>query len=64
MEHKTPKIETFQQTYNILLYMEENPKKTPQKILKERGNIIKTRDDYNLILVDSEGKVQNSEDCN
>ena len=64
LEHKTPKIETFQQTYNILLYMEENPKKTPQKILKERGNIIKTRDDYNLILVDSEGKVQNSEDCN
>lgn len=44
--------------------MEENPKKTPQEILKERGNIIKTRDDYNLILVDSEGKVQNSEDCN
>ena len=43
--------------------MEEKNQKTPQKILEEGGNIIKTRDDYNLILVDSEGKVQNSEDC-
>lgn len=43
--------------------MEENKKKTPQKILEEGGNIIKTRDDYNLIFVDSEGKVQNPEDC-
>ena len=43
--------------------MEENKKKTPQEILEEGGNIIKTRDDYNLIFVDSEGKVQNPEDC-
>jgi hypothetical protein len=43
--------------------MEENKKKTPQEILKEGGNIIKTRDDYDLIFVDSKGKVQNSEDC-
>ena len=43
--------------------MEENKKKTPQEILNEGGNIIKTRDDYDLIFVDSKGKVQNSEDC-
>ena len=43
--------------------MKENKKKTPQEILKEDGNIIKTRDDYDLIFVDSKGKVQNTEDC-
>lgn len=43
--------------------MEEKTKKTLQKLLEKGGNIIKTRDDYDLIFVDSEGKVQNSEDC-
>lgn len=43
--------------------MEENKKKTLQEFLEKGGNIIKTRDDHNLIFVDSEGKVQNSEDC-
>ena len=36
---------------------------TAQEILKAGGNVIKTRDDRKLILVDQEGKVRNPEDC-
>lgn len=34
-----------------------------QKLLKDGGNVIKTRDDRELILVDKDGKIQNGEDC-
>ncbi len=34
-----------------------------QKALKDGGNIIKTRDDRVLILVDKDGKILNGEDC-
>ena len=34
-----------------------------QKLLKDEGNVIKTRDDRELILVDKAGKILNSEDC-
>lgn len=34
------------------------------EILKDGGNVIKTRDDRELILVDKNGKVQNEGDCN
>ncbi len=34
------------------------------KVLSEKGNVIKTRDDRELILVDKDGKVANPDDCN
>ena len=34
------------------------------KVLSEKGNVIKTRDDCELILVDKDGKVANPDDCN
>lgn len=34
------------------------------KVLSEKGNVIKTRDDRELILVDKDGKVTNPGDCN
>lgn len=34
------------------------------KVLTAKGNIIKTRDDRELILVDKDGKVTNPDDCN
>ena len=36
---------------------------TAQQILNAGGNIIKTRDDRELIYVNSEGEVQNVDDC-
>lgn len=36
----------------------------PQEVLGQRGNVIKTRDDRDLILFDSNGKVLNADDCN
>ena len=35
-----------------------------QEALEAGGNVIKTRDDRELILIDKDGKVQNEEDCN
>ena len=34
-----------------------------QEALEAGGNVIKTRDDRELILIDKDGKVQNEEDC-
>lgn len=34
------------------------------KVLSDKGNVIKTRDDRELILVDKDGKVTNPDDCN
>lgn len=34
-----------------------------EQVLKAKGNIIKTRDDRELILVDKEGNVSNKDDC-
>jgi len=34
------------------------------KVLSEKGNVVKTRDDRELILVDKDGKVTNPDDCN
>jgi len=42
---------------------EEKQTKTPQEVVASGGNVIKTRDDYNLILIDSGGKVLNTEEC-
>ena len=36
----------------------------PQEVLRQGGNVIKTRDDRDLILFDSNGKVLNADDCN
>ena len=36
----------------------------PQEVLRQGGNVIKTRDDRDLILFDSNGKVLNANDCN
>ena len=33
-------------------------------ILSDKGNVIKTRDDRELIMVDKDGKVTNPDDCN
>lgn len=33
------------------------------KILKDSGNVIKTRDDRDLILIDKDGIIQNPDDC-
>lgn len=38
--------------------------KDANKVLSEKGNVIKTRDDRELILVDKDGKVTNPDDCN
>ncbi len=35
-----------------------------QEILKSGGNVIKTREDRALILVNKDGKIQNEDDCN
>lgn len=34
-----------------------------QKILNSGGNVIKTREDRALVLVDKDGKIQNADDC-
>ena len=34
-----------------------------QKVLRDGGNVIKTRDDHELILVTKDGNIQNSNDC-
>ena len=36
----------------------------PQEVLRQGGNVIKTRDDRDLILFDSNCKVLNADDCN
>lgn len=36
---------------------------TAQKLLKDNGNIIKTRDDRELLFIDENGKVQNADAC-
>ena len=36
----------------------------PQEVLRQGGNVIKTRDDRDLILFDSNDKVLNADDCN
>lgn len=36
----------------------------PQEVLRQGGNVIKTRDDRDLILFESNGKVLNADDCN
>ena len=36
----------------------------PQDVLEQGGNVIKTRDDRDLIFFDSSGKVLNADDCN
>ena len=43
--------------------MEEQQAKTPQEVIKNKGNVIKTRDDRELILIDLKGKVVNPEKC-
>lgn len=43
--------------------MEEQQAKTPQEVIKNKGNVIKTRDDRELILIDFNGKVVNPEKC-
>lgn len=35
-----------------------------KKLLADSGNVIKTRDDRGLVLVDKDGKIVNEEDCN
>ena len=37
--------------------------KEAQSVLNNGGNIIKTRDDRELILVDKDGKIQNAVKC-
>ncbi len=37
--------------------------KEAQSVLNNGGNIIKTRDDRELILVDKDGKIQNAAKC-
>ena len=43
--------------------MEELQIETLQEILKNGGNVIKTRDDRELISFDKDGKVLNTKDC-
>lgn len=43
--------------------MEEQQAKTPQEVIKNEGNVIKTRDDRELILIDFNGEVVNPEKC-
>ena len=40
-----------------------NTIETVQKVLRNSGNIIKTRDDRELILIDKDGKIQNEDSC-
>ena len=35
-----------------------------KKLLADSGNVIKTRDDRGLVLVDKDGKIVNEKDCN
>ena len=41
----------------------KNKIETAQEVLKDGGNVIKTRDDRELILVNKDGKVQNEKSC-
>ena len=43
--------------------MEEQQAKTPQEVIKNKGNVIKTRDDRELILINPNGEVVNPEKC-
>lgn len=43
--------------------MDDKKIKDIRNLLKDGGNVIKTRDDREMILVDKVGKVQNEEDC-
>lgn len=43
--------------------MEENPIKVSQETLQKGGDVIKTRDDRELIAVDQDRKVLNTTDC-
>lgn len=43
--------------------MEEKQIKTPQEVIASGGNVIKTRDDHSLILVESDGTVLNPKEC-
>lgn len=43
--------------------MEEQQAKTPQEVIKNKGNVIKIRDDRELILIDPNGEVVNPEKC-
>ena len=43
--------------------MEEDIIKETQNVLNNGGNIIKTRDDRELILVDKDGNIQNADSC-
>ena len=51
----------------ILIYIimdTEQKIDTAQQVLKTGGDVIKTRDDRELILVTKDGKVQNADACN
>ena len=37
--------------------------KETQNVLSNGGNVIKTRDDRELILVDKDGNIQNADSC-
>ena len=43
--------------------MEEKQIKTPQEVIVSGGNVIKTRDDHSLILVESDNTVLNPKEC-
>ena len=43
--------------------MEEKQIKTPHEVIASGGNVIKTRDDHSLILVESDGTVLNPKEC-
>ncbi len=43
--------------------MDANKIEEAKSILKEGGNVIKTRDDRDLILIDKDGLIQNAGDC-
>lgn len=43
--------------------MEEQQAKTPQEVIKNKGNVIKTRDNRELILINPNGEVVNPEKC-
>ena len=43
--------------------MEEKQIKTPQEVIASGGNVIKTRDDHSLILIESDSTMLNSKEC-
>ena len=48
---------------HIITFRMKDVIKETQNVLSNGGNVIKTRDDRELILIDKDGNIQNADSC-